>query len=152
MTSRRIELIAGILSGVLGVAGLTMVLFGPVYPYTAYTRHGVEQGYQGLLTGPDGFFWLPPPTVFLVPIIVSLVPPLMVLIGALLHSRQSGSRVGLVLLVGGTVVLLLGVIFNPIRTLQLFLLPSLLLALVACILAFRRGRQSSPVAAAQAHG
>ena len=151
MTSRRMERIAGILSGVLGVAGLNMVLFGPVYHYTAYTGHGVEQGYQGLLTGPDGFFWFPPPTIFLVPIIVSLVPPLLVLVGALVHSRQRGSFVGLVLLVGGTVVLLLGVIFNPIRTLQLFLLPSLLLALVTCALAFRNGRQPSPAVADQTH-
>ncbi len=152
MTSRRMERIAGVLSGVLGIAGLSMVLFGPVYHYTAYTRYGVEQGYQGLLTGPDGFLWFPPPTVFLMPIIMSFVPPLLVLTGALLHSRNPGSRVGLVLLVGATLALLAGIIFDPIQLLQLFLLPSLLLALVACILAFRSGRQSSPIAAGQAQG
>jgi hypothetical protein len=86
------------------------------------------------------------------PIIMSFVPPLLVLTGALLHSRNPGSRVGLVLLVGATLALLAGIIFDPIQLLQLFLLPSLLLALVACILAFRSGRQSSPIAAGQAQG
>ena len=141
MTLRRMELIAGILSGVLGAAGLSMVLFGPVYSYTAYTSSGVVQGSRGLLTDPHGFPLLPPPPILLLPITLSLVLPLLVLVGALLHSRQRGSRVGLVLLMGATVALLLAVIFNPIQLLQLFMLPSLLLALVAWAFALRAGRR-----------
>jgi hypothetical protein len=147
------EMNSGILSGVLGVAGLAMVLFGPVYQVTGYnTSNGTVQASQGLLTDSYGFLLLPPPTIYLMPIIIALVPPLLVLAGTLLHSRQHGSLVGLVLLVGATVALLLGVIFNPIELLRLFLLPSLLLALVTCALIFRNGRQPSRVAAGQGNG
>ncbi len=151
MKYRRIELIAGLLSGVLGVAGLALVLFGPVYEYTAYMSNGVVHGSEGLLVTPHGFLLLPPPTVYIMPIIVALVPPLVLLIGAMLHSSQGESRVGLVLLVGATVALLLAVIFNPIQLLQFFMLPSLLLALVACAIAVRMGRSVSPAAAGQEH-
>lgn len=146
----RTERFAGVLSGVLGVVGLVVVLFGPVYPYTAYLTSGVVQGAEGLLVTPHGSLWLP--SLYIVPITVSLVPPLLILIGAFIHSRQPGSRVGLILLVGATVAFLVGIIFNPIQLLQLFLLPSLFLALIASALAFRNGRQSSLAVAGEAHG
>ncbi|HEY7340620.1 MAG TPA: hypothetical protein VH591_07055 [Ktedonobacterales bacterium] len=151
MTSQRAELVVGFLSGALGIIGLNIVLFGPVYPYTAYMNSGIVHGSEGYLVTPHGFLLLPPPSDVVVPIAVSLVLPLLILIGALLHSRQRGSLVGLILLVDATVALLIDIVFNPIALLRLFLLPSLFLALITCALAFRRGQQSGVVAAGQAH-
>ena len=47
-------------------------------------------------------------------------------------------------LCGATVAFLIVVVFDPIQMIQLFQLPSLLLVLVACVLAFRSGRQPDP--------
>jgi hypothetical protein len=137
-TYRRIELIAGLGAGLLGLLGLAYTLFGPTYGYQEATLN--SDGTTSMRSGTASLIEmhpLQPITIVVVVVLALLVAG--VAIGGYLHSRR-GSNTGRWLLgvstgLLGFMVVITGWGFGPT------LLPCWSFALIAAMMADRVNRQ-----------
>ena len=140
MNERRIELISGFGAGAVGLLGLIYALFGPTYRYLSVTTK--SDGTTSVTSGTASLVErqpLEPVTIVVLAALALLVVG--VAVGAYLHS-QRGLKSGRALLGLSTALLAFGTVLSCF-SIGLFLVPGLLLALIAAAMADRRRRNST---------
>lgn len=138
MDDRRIELISGLAAGAIGLAALAYALFGPTYSYERIELR--SDGTTSTTSGSASLLQtqaLQPITIVVFVVMALLVAGIAA--GAYLHGRR-GWRAGRMLLGVSTALLGFGVVITGF-SIGSFLLPSMLLGLLATAMADRVHRR-----------
>lgn len=127
MTARRVEVLAGVTAGALGIVGWLYALFGPVYTSSEGSHASVVQMSLNLTSA-----------TFFVVMLLSIIG---VVVGAYLHGKQRWAA-GLIVLWFSTALFLVGTVLSGFSV-GLFFLPATLAALIASVVG-TRSRMGAP--------
>lgn len=150
MQPQRVELVGGVAASTCGFLGLTAVLFAPLswvgrvfpdYRFLPYNLTG-----SSLAVGPNGLQlgWVF--HYFGIPLALSALLLVVIGVGAVAHSTRH-AQFGRILLWSSTGGLLLVIFLADVPSINIYLLPSILLALIASVASYRGRREQGPVTA-----